>query len=141
MFPWYWPSNADSLKLSRSYFTGFNADYDDIDNYCGEIVVADFNFDGLEDFATPIDQGASNGPHYAFYIQNKKGKFELSSYLTENIIWFPTTWNKLKRSFTTEVPCGATCLMYNTYKFQSNTNSWKKTDSSFVDIVTGKKLK
>jgi hypothetical protein len=119
MTPWYFLELNYPLRLSRSFITGKNANYCDTDNYCGEIVVADLNFDGLEDFATPINSGADNGPHYAFYIQNKNTGFEYNNYLTENLTWFPGKINDSLMSFTTSVPFTVYDMQYQTFKYDA----------------------
>jgi len=141
MTPWYFLELSVPLKKSRSYVTGKNVNYKDMDNYCGEIVVADLNFDGLEDFATPIDQGADNGPHYAYYIQNKKNRFLFNKYLTENLIWFPEKINDSLMTFTNEIPCTIYGLNYNTFKYDSISKKWRKIEDYTIDIRTGKLMK
>jgi hypothetical protein len=141
MTPWYFLDLSIPLRLSRSYITGKNADHADIDNYCGEIVVADLNFDGLEDFATPIGSGADNGPHYAFYIQDTNRRFKLNRYLTENVIWFPTTIVDSLMTFTTTVPCGAMGLGYQTFRYDPAFKKWKLIKHYIIDVTTGKRMK
>lgn len=138
MTPWYFLEIDDSLRLSRSYITGKNANYNDLDNYCGEIVVADLNFDGLEDFATPINSGVDNGPHYAFYIQNRNNKFEYNNYLTKNVTWFPEKINDSLMSFTSSVPYGVYGTWYRTFKCDTILKTWKKTKDYTIDNRTGR---
>jgi hypothetical protein len=138
MTPWYFHEHDWPFRLSRSYITGKNANYNDMDNYCGEIVVADLNFDGLEDFATPINSGVDNGPHYAFYIQNRNNKFEYNKYLTKNLTWFPEKINDSIMSFTSSVPCGVYGTWYRTFKFDTILKTWKKTKDYTIDNRTGK---
>lgn len=137
MRPWYFDDNYPSRK-SKSFITGKNAHFDDIDNYCGEIVVADLNFDGLEDIATPVNSGADNGPHYAFYIQNQFNKFKLNNYLTENVVWFPEKINDSLMTFTNVIPSGVYYKRYNSYKYDSFFKKWSKVKSYCIDIRTGK---
>jgi hypothetical protein len=40
-----------------------------------DLVVADYNFDGLEDFAYLWDVGSNVGSLFSYFIQNKDGKF------------------------------------------------------------------
>lgn|GEM_PF-1347229 len=138
--PWYF-NDQYALKISRSFITGKNANYKDIDNYCGEIVVADLNFDGLEDFATPVDQGADNGPHYAFYIQDKNNRFILNSYLTEKVIWFPEKFNDSLMTMTSVIPCTIYGLKHITHQYDTISKNWKKTGDYTIDVRTGKLLK
>ena len=54
-----------------SYPAKKNDTLDIIDNYYGDLIVADFNFDNRDDFALIKDSGSNGGPFYDFYIQNK----------------------------------------------------------------------
>ena len=137
IFPWYFNDNATNLKIQRSYITGVNANYDDVDNYCGEIVVADFNFDGLEDFASPMNSGVDNGPHYAYYIQTKQNNFQFNKYLTENVIWFPEYFNNKNLTFTNLVLTNAIGEHYTTYKYIKTTTTWIVVESYAVDWRDG----
>jgi hypothetical protein len=135
--PWYYFVDYQ-VRISRSFVTGKNAHYDDVDNYCGEIVIADLNFDGLEDFATPVNSGADNGPHYAFYIQNELNKFKLNNYLTENVVWFPEKINDSLMTLTNEIPGSVYYLYTHSYKYDTISKKWKKVKSYSIDIRTGK---
>ncbi len=141
IIPWYFNDEESDTNLSKSYITGKNKEIRGIDNYCGEIVVADLNFDGLEDFATPIGMGCDNGSHYAFYIQNKQNKFKLNNYLTENVIWFPDEINDSLKTFTNAVPCTVIGLNFTTYKYYPKTQKWKCIKDYLIDIRTGKLMK
>ena len=141
MTPWYYYEDKLPLRLSRSFVTGKNANYDDADNYDGEIVIADLNFDGLEDLATPVNSGADNGPHYAFYIQNKNKRFEYNSYLTEHVMWFPEKINDSLMTFTSTVPCTVIGLWYQTFKYDTTMKKWSRIKNYIVDIRTGKRMK
>ncbi|HET6991702.1 MAG TPA: hypothetical protein VFJ43_10280 [Bacteroidia bacterium] len=137
MVPWYFFENDMPSALSRSYVTGKNVNADVTDNYCGEIVVADLNFDGLEDFATPVDHGCDNGAHYAFYIQNSNDQFKRNTYLTENVTWFPEEINDSLLMFTNSVPLmwGIACQ---TFKYDTLSKKWGKTKDYVIDYRTGK---
>ncbi len=128
--PWYY-SDIEAHKpienaVSRSFITGKNLNAEKVDDYMGEIVVADLNFDGLEDFATPISTGADNGPHYAFYIQNKSRQFIYNDFLAENVVWFPDEINNTAKTFTTIVNAGAYAVSHTTYQYNSKTQTWKQ---------------
>ncbi len=138
MIPWYIFEHFPNLSLSRSYITGKNQNVSVSDNYCGEIVVADLNFDGLEDFATPISSGASNGSHYAYYMQDTNFRFKLNWYLTENVIWFPEKIVDSLLIFTSTVPCCVTGLSHRTFKYDIAFKRWKKIEDYIIDYSTGK---
>ncbi|MFN8394583.1 MAG: hypothetical protein U0176_07930 [Bacteroidia bacterium] len=129
------------LSLSRSFVTGKNQNKLIYDDYYGEIVVADLNFDGLEDFGTPVDCGADNGPHYAFYIQDRPFHFKFNRYLTDKVVWFPSEFNDSLKRFTTVVPCMVSLVGRTTFHFDSISNKWKKISHHFIDYQTGKRMR
>jgi len=137
--PWY--LDDKNLKTSRSYITKKNLNFPSMDNYCGEIVVADLNFDGLEDFATPVGAGADNGSHYQFYIQNKHHKFVSNSYLTEKVMWFPEQINDSLKTLTSSVPCTVRGLWFRTFRYDTISNRWRRIEDYVIDVTTGKLLK
>ena len=92
----------------------------------------------MEDFATPIDHGASNGSHYAYYIQTERNRFEFNEYLTDKLIWFPEIINDSLMTFTNIVPCTIFGLNYNTFKYDSISKKWRKVEDYTIDIRTGK---
>ncbi|MFN8368635.1 MAG: hypothetical protein U0Y96_15475 [Candidatus Kapaibacterium sp.] len=127
--------------ISRSYTTGKNIKKQITDNYCGEIVVADLNFDGLEDFATPVDCGASNGSHYQFYIQNQQHEFVSNKYLTEEVMWFPEKINDSLKTFTRVLPGSLYFIFYKTYTYDTLLYKWRVIKSYSVDIRNNKTVK
>lgn len=124
------PMNGD-CKDVRSYSTGFNQNKEIVDNSPGDFIVADFNFDGLDDFAVAVNIGGNGGYIYAFYIQNKKGKFLIDTFLSDKMLRFPVLFDKKKRTLMTSVHA-------NTYqncetKFQLTNGKWKVISSKLVD--------
>ena len=75
----------------RSFSTEINKKLVAEDNDYGDFIVADFNFDGKEDFAIKKDSGGNGGPFYFYYLQNKKSKFIIDKFLSEseNVEFFP----------------------------------------------------
>ncbi len=140
LMPWYF-FDKDIEYISRSYITKKNTKLKTWDNYCGEIVIADLNFDGLEDFATVVGYGIDNGSHYKFYIQTNNNKFEYNSYLTENVVWFPEKINDSLMSFTSSVPCFINGLWCQTFKYDTISEKWKKIEDYIIDRTTGKLIK
>ncbi len=137
MGPSYPNARLPQLRPSRSYITGKNMHFDDVDNYCGEIVVADLNFDGLEDFATPTSSGTDNGPHYSFYVQDTHHRFKLNRYLTDNVTWFPEKIVDSLRIFTTDVPCTVEGTMFQTFKYDETSTRWRRIEYYFRNNRTG----
>jgi hypothetical protein len=84
----------------RSYLTGKNKNTDAADNDYGDFIVVDFNFDGREDFAIKDDMGGNGGPNYEYYIQGRSGKFQLDSFLTTKMGYFPEIDARRKRLIT-----------------------------------------
>jgi hypothetical protein len=96
-----------NCNAARSYSTGKNRDADATDNDYGDLIVADFNFDGREDFAAKNDSGGNAGPLYNYYIQQTSGQFTLDQFLTREMQFFPDDINKARRTLTTRVHAGA----------------------------------
>lgn len=123
----------DCSKI-RSYSTSVNNKEIDIDNDFGDLIVADFNFDGKEDIAIKKDSGGNGGPLYAFYTQNRNRKFILDSFLTNTLEFFPSIINKSKKTLTTLVHANVyqSCKMI--YKYNSKEKKWKRISKSFVEL-------
>ncbi len=121
--------------FERSYITYQNIKSKDVDNDFGDLIVADFNFDDKEDFAIKGDAGGNGGPAYNFYIQ-KNGKFILDSFLTEQMMFFPTNINKHNKTLTTLVHANVYERGETTYKLDSEMNKWKKVRHRFVAYYT-----
>ena len=60
-----------NCKSVRSYQTHKNDTLEAVDNDYGNFIVADFNFDGLDDLAIIRDSGGNSGSLYNFYIQRE----------------------------------------------------------------------
>jgi hypothetical protein len=119
-------------KAKRSYITLKNAKTVAEDNDFGDIIVADFNFDTLEDIALKNNSGGNGGPMYNFYIQNETGKFVLNKYLSNTMEFFPLFINKKKKTLTTLVHSNAYEQCKSTYAQDTLTNKWKKIGKTFV---------
>jgi hypothetical protein len=91
----------------RSFTTGKNVNVEPLDNNYGDLVIADFNFDGREDFAVIRDAGVSTGPLYSFYVQITKGVFKYDKYLSETVVYFPSNINPKQKTLTTNALAGA----------------------------------
>mgnify|MGYP003577160154 CR=1 FL=1 len=107
----------------RSYSTGKNKKVEVLDNNYGDLVVADFNFDGKDDFAVVKESGVSDGPLYSFYIQSKAGRFSYDKYLSETVTYFPSNINPKKRTLTTYTTAGAIGVSCRIYKLNKS-NKW-----------------
>ena len=125
-----WSSMYANCKDVRSYVTGFNQDKQVVDNCPGTFIIADFNFDGLDDFAIGIDSGGNGGTVYAFYVQTKKRTFELDNYLTEEMERFPVSFDQKNKILMTSVHANVSqdCERV----FQLSKSGWKEISKRFV---------
>jgi hypothetical protein len=72
---------------NKSYST--NVHLESNENDFGDLIVADLNFDGMEDIAIKREEGGNGGPLYNFYIQSKNQQFILDKYLSTEMSYFP----------------------------------------------------
>jgi hypothetical protein len=121
-----------SCDSMTSYTTKFNADREIYDNYFGDVVVADFNFDGYDDIAIVNDSGGNGGPSYSFYLQNKSRKFTKDNFLTDTVSYFPSIINKKDFTLTTYGHAGVCGTCERIYKLYKNT--WKKKSHKIINI-------
>jgi hypothetical protein len=114
----------------RSYSTGLHSKAEAPDNNYGDLVVADFNFDGKEDFAVIRESGVTQGPQYSFYIQSVSGIFNYDKYLSETMVYFPKI-NRKKRTLTAYTLAGAIGVFERIYK-QDKLNKWKLVSKKLI---------
>ena len=119
-------------NAKRSYVTLKNANSVVQDNEFGDIIVADFNFDTLEDLALKNNSGGNGGPTYNFYIQNDTGKFVFNRYLSNTMEFFPQYINKKKKTLTTLVHANAYEQCTSTYSQDTLIHKWKKISKIFL---------
>ncbi len=136
--PNYYISFDKNEPLFRSQITGKNFKKRVLDDYYGELVIADLNFDGLEDFATPVDHGCNNGSHQAFYIQDKTGHFTLNHFLTDTVTWFPQEINKNKKTLKSITSAGGYGVSFRTFLFDTTSQKWNMIDHYVRSFETGK---
>ncbi len=86
-----------------------------MDNYYGDIIIADFNFDKKEDVAIINDSGGNGGLFYSYFLQQRNGKFLINSFLTDSIIYFPTEINIKNKTLVTYVHAGACGIAKHVY--------------------------
>ncbi|TNE82022.1 MAG: hypothetical protein EP332_01730 [Bacteroidetes bacterium] len=123
-------SNCNAV---RSYSTSINSKAEIIDNNQGDIVVADLNFDGLDDLAIAMDYGGNSGPVYVFYIQTESNKFVQDQFLTDSIMFFPDidSKSKLLRTFT---HANAYELGEHTFQYNVKTKTWYKLSHRLLPV-------
>jgi len=116
----------DDCKNVKSYSTKVNSELPiGGGNDSGNFIVADFNFDGLEDFAIKRDPGGNGGPLYAYFLQAEDKKFYKSSYLSNLVEFFPIEINTIKKTITTLVHANAYQKNKRTFKYNPETKKWK----------------
>jgi hypothetical protein len=122
----FYLDSFDDCKNVKSYTTKINSELPTGDeNDSGNFIVADFNFDGLEDFAIKSDPGGNGGPLYAYFIQAPDKKFYGSSYLTDTVQFFPNEINSAKRTITTFLHANAYQKNRRIFKYNPKAGKWK----------------
>lgn len=96
---------------------GFKIDGFGGDNFYGDIIIADFNFDGLDDIAC-ANADYNSGQRYNFYIQNRLKKFVLDTFLTKEIMYFPKI-DSINKTLTTYLRIGMSGWNEDIYKYNS----------------------
>lgn len=124
-------SDFENCNTVRSYTTGFNKNEEVLDNNFGDFVVADFNFDGKEDFAIKIDSGGNGGPLYNYYLQKNDLKFKKDLFLSNTMEFFPNFIDSKNKTLITLVHANAYQLCKTTYKYYTSSKKWKKLKHSF----------
>lgn len=123
----------NDCKDVRSYSTGINKKKEVHDNDYGNLIIADLNFDGREDFAVKNDSGGNGGPFYSYYLQDAKGTFKLDKFLTESMVFFPDTINNKNKTLVTSVHANTMQLEETTYQLDEKSGKWKAIKSRLVD--------
>ncbi len=126
---------ADSFSACnsvRSYTTNVNDDLPSGgENDSGNLIVADFNFDGREDFALKRDKGGNGGPLYEFYVQSADKKFHSDKFLTDTMEFFPLKVDAKKKRLTTLVHANAYQMCKQVYQYDPKSAKWKLVSKSF----------
>ena len=122
-------TNCDSMT---SYTTGFHAIREGMDNWMGDIVIADLNFDNRDDIAAVRDGGGNGGPFYNYYIQSPDRKFVLDSFLTDSVSYFPSTIDKAQKHLITLVHAGICCVGKHVYHLNTKTGTWRQTSHKIL---------
>ncbi len=121
---WIWDEIFMDQDNARSYSTHFNEHNIAIDGDYGDVVVADLNFDGLDDFAVIYDSGINTGPSYYYYFQRPNKTFYRQVYLSETMLYFPTVIDSTNKRLITRVRSGVRHVGETTYQYNSKKDSW-----------------
>lgn len=117
-----------------SYATKTNIDKGVVDNYYGDIIVADLNFDEKDDIVVINDSGGNGGTFYSYFIQGDNHKFALEQFLTDSMTYFPSKINKKEKTLVTYVHAGVCGLGEHIYLLNQNTNQWAQKSHRIIDI-------
>ncbi|MEC4003617.1 hypothetical protein OX283_003010 [Flavobacterium sp. SUN052] len=116
----------NDCKNVKSYSTKINSELPTGDeNDSGNFIVADFNFDGMEDLAIKRDVGGNGGPLYAYFLQAKDKKFYESLYLSNTVEFFPIEINSTKKTITTFLHANAYQKNRRIFKYNQKAKKWK----------------
>ena len=107
-----------------SYATKFNIDKEIVNNYYGDIIIADLNFDKKDDIAIINDSGGNGGTFYSYFLQDSKKKFNFNEFLTDSMTYFPTKINSKNNTLITYVHGGVCRLGEHIYQLNKRTNNW-----------------
>jgi hypothetical protein len=117
-----------------SYSTKFNIDMDIVDNYYGDIIIADLNFDNKEDVVVTNDSGGNGGTFYSYFLQTENRTFALDRFLTDSVTYFPTQVNRDKKTLVTYVHAGVCGMGENVYQLDQKTHTWTSTSHKVIDV-------
>ena len=123
----------------RSYTTGAGLSLEAGDYDYGDLVVADFNFDGKEDFAAKNDSGGNRGPFYSYFIQTSTGSFVLNKFLTKRMVFFPNRITKATRTLTLESERWNERFR-TSYRLNAKTGKWREIKYEPVQITPGLRI-
>lgn len=116
--PEYWMKN----DLTAVSYLNKTAISEGVEHYHG-FIVADYNFDGLEDFAVLNYEGGNGGPLYAYFLQDRQGHFsrEPAFPLQEGV--FPKKIDPKTKTLTISGPVGCCSINTAVYQLKAN-NKW-----------------
>lgn len=127
---YYFDEVMQNCLTAVSYTNSFNLDFNIQDNYFGDIIVCDLNFDGLEDLAVIRNSGGNGGSEYNFYIQSESNKFYRNDFLSDTMRFFPSKINKKNQTITTLSHAGACCLSKRVFQSKNNSTGWEMKSSA-----------
>lgn len=130
----FYLDSFDDCKNVRSYSTKVNSQLPSGDeNDSGNLIVADFNFDGIEDFAIKSDPGGNGGPLYTYFLQAKDKKFYRNKYLSDTVQFFPIEINSVNKTLTTFLHANAYQKNRRIFKYNLKAKKWKLIHDGFEE--------
>jgi hypothetical protein len=134
----FYPDDAFKNQNNiRSFSTKINTDRQALNNYYGDIIIADLNFDNKDDVIVLNNEGGTGGSFYSYFIQDNNRKFILNSYLTDSMTYFPSQINSKNKTLTTYVPAGPCWLGEHIYKC-ALPDKYTELSHKIIDICKGK---
>ena len=124
---------ADSNTV-RSYITNKNTSFEILDNHYGDVVIEDFNFDSLEDIAVINESGSYSGSRYLFFIQSKKGKFIIDTFLSTKVQFYPSKINRKKLTLITDAVTDNCTILQWIYQYNIVKSKWKLLKTKHINI-------
>lgn len=111
--------NSNQIKQNSEDFNSF--------------IIADFNFDGLEDFAYLWDSGGNGGPLFKYFFQNKDESFIEDKSFPLQESYFPNDISIKNKTLTTARPIGCCKIAKTVFQFQGS--EWKVISKEQKDLV------
>ncbi|WP_326983277.1 hypothetical protein VUJ46_01645 [Chryseobacterium sp. MYb264] len=116
---WITVTNLKNKKSQEIYFEPNSwSVYSDLP--CNDLIIKDFNFDGLEDFAFVWDNGGSSGKLYEYYFQDKNGNFSPADSFPLQHGILAEDISKANKTITVQSIVGCCHINLNQYKLNSN---------------------
>ncbi len=117
-------SSFKNCSKNRSFFKRKNPEIKVYDNDFGDIIIADFNFDGKEDLAIKREEGGNGGAIYNFYIQANHA-FVYNHFLSNEVSFFPYYFDRKKKQLRIFCRVNSTEHEVTTIEYSGTTQSWK----------------
>ena len=118
-------NTKDFGKEITSFYTGYGIQKEFMDGYYGDLVIADINFDNLEDFAIKVED-SNTGSIYEFYLQDRNQKFVKDKFLSSELSHFPDEINNGNNTLVRRYHVGANEVYEDTFIYNKNSNSFSK---------------
>lgn len=115
----------------RSLTTKYLNEVEIVDNYLGDFVVADFNFDNKEDFAIRTYFYSNGGPYYEYFLQTDNQKFIKDSFLSDEMIFFPSKFDFKNKRLINYVHASVHGVHENIYQLLKN-GKWEYVQSEYI---------
>ncbi len=112
--PEYWINNS----CSATSYIGRSNTNEGIENY-NKFIVADYNFDGLEDFAIVNYEGGNGGPRYTYFFQDVNNHFIKNKAFPLQDGFFPKKIDNQNKTLTISGPVGCCKISTTVYQLKA----------------------